>query len=68
MRAIDRLKIDFLNFPEYTGETQVLVDGSVNLPLVGKVDLANLTLEQASATLQDAYAYTSNDLVSPSAS
>jgi polysaccharide biosynthesis/export protein len=55
--AGDRLKIDFLNFPEYTGETQVLIDGSVNLPLVGKVDLANLTLEQASAALQNAYAY-----------
>jgi polysaccharide biosynthesis/export protein len=55
--AGDRIKIDFLNFPEYAGETQVLVDGSVNLPLVGKVDLANLTLEQASAALQNAYAY-----------
>lgn len=55
--AGDRLKIDFLNFPEYTRETQVLVDGSVNLALVGKIDVRNLTLEQASATIQDAYAY-----------
>ncbi len=55
--AGDRLKIDFLNFPEYTGETQVLVDGSVNLALVGKIDVSNLTLEQASATIQEAYAY-----------
>lgn len=55
--AGDRLKIDFLNFSEYTGETQVLVDGSVNLALVGKVNLANLTLEQAAAALQNAYSY-----------
>lgn len=55
--AGDRLKIDFLNFPEYTGETQVLVDGSVNLTLVGQVNLANLTLEQAAAALQNAYSY-----------
>ncbi|MDY6936467.1 MAG: SLBB domain-containing protein [Cyanobacteriota bacterium] len=53
----DRLQIDFLNFPEYTQETQVLVDGSVNLPLVGQIVVEGLTLNGATATIRDAYAY-----------
>ena len=53
----DRLQVDFLNFPEYTGETQVLVDGSVNLTLVGRVSVEGLTLDRAAANIRDAYSY-----------
>lgn len=43
----DRVSIDVLGVPELTGEYQVTVDGSLFLPLVGRVPVAGLTLEQA---------------------
>ncbi|MEM9906661.1 MAG: SLBB domain-containing protein [Cyanobacteria bacterium P01_D01_bin.44] len=52
----DRLSLSFFNVPEYDGEEQVLVDGSVNLPLIGKLPVAGLTLEDATQTIQNAYA------------
>ncbi|MEO0455552.1 MAG: polysaccharide biosynthesis/export family protein [Cyanobacteria bacterium P01_A01_bin.114] len=52
----DRLSLTFFNVPEYNGEEQVLVDGSVNLPLIGKLPVAGLTIEDATQTIQSAYA------------
>ena len=53
--AGDRLLLTFFNVPEYNGETQILVDGSINLPLLGKVSLAGLTLEDAAQFIATAY-------------
>lgn len=52
----DRLSLTFFNVPEYNGEQQVLVDGSVNLPLIGKLPIAGLTLEGATQVIANAYA------------
>jgi len=54
----DRIQIDVFNVPEYSGENgrqQVLVDGSVNLPLLGKVSVKGMTLSQAANTLTARY-------------
>jgi polysaccharide export outer membrane protein len=53
--AGDIVKIDIFRVPQYSGESQVLVDGSLNLPLVGKVNVNGLSLEEASATLSSQY-------------
>jgi len=54
----DRIQIDVFNVPEYSGENgrqQVLVDGSVNLPLLGKISVKGMTLSQAANTLTARY-------------
>ena len=52
----DRLSLIFFNVPEYDGEAQILVDGSINLPLIGKLSIAGLTLEGATQVIGNAYA------------
>ncbi|MEB3831843.1 SLBB domain-containing protein [Phormidium sp. CCY1219] len=55
----DRIQIDIFNVPEYSGENGqhlVLVDGTLNLPLVGRVSVQGLTLEQAATRLRSLYA------------
>ncbi|OLP15704.1 sugar ABC transporter substrate-binding protein [Leptolyngbya sp. 'hensonii'] len=51
----DAIRIDIFNVPEYSGQNQVLTDGTLNLPLVGRVPVQGLTLEQASADLATRY-------------
>jgi polysaccharide export outer membrane protein len=41
--------------PQYSGEFEVQVDGSLSLPLVGNVNIRDLTLEQASEALSQRY-------------
>lgn len=53
--AGDRIKIDFFSVPEYTGEYQVLPNGSVNLPQIGAVAVQGKTLKQASSTIATRY-------------
>lgn len=56
----DRLQIDIFDFPEYSrenGRHQVLVDGTINLPLVGTVPVLGMTLSQLSDQLSKQYAY-----------
>jgi len=43
----DRLRIYIQNLPVYSGEYQVLADGSLNLPLVGSVCVQGKALNQA---------------------
>lgn len=54
--AGDKVSVKFFNVPEYNGEVQVLVDGTLNLPLVGKVKVEDLSLEKARDRLTTAYA------------
>ena len=51
----DSLQIDLFQLPQYSGEQEVQVDGSLNLPLVGRVAVGGLTLDQAAAVLSEAY-------------
>ena len=52
----DRLKIDIFQVAEYSGETSVLVDGTVNLALIGKVNVQGITLTQMAEALTQRYA------------
>jgi polysaccharide biosynthesis/export protein len=51
----DRVRVDVFNVPEYSGEYPVLVDGTLNLPIIGPVQVAGLTLLQTSRSLEAAY-------------
>lgn len=52
----DRVLITLFQAPEYSGENQVLVDGSLNLPVAGTVAVEGLTLPQAAAAISARYA------------
>lgn len=47
----DKLKLDIFSVPEYSGDYQVLADGTLNLPLAGSVSVQGLTLKQASSAI-----------------
>ncbi len=51
----DIINVDIFRVPQYSGETQVLVDGALNLPLIGKVNVKGLSLEEASSVLSNRY-------------
>jgi polysaccharide export outer membrane protein len=53
--AGDRISINILQVPDYSVETKVLVDGSLNLALAGSVSVQGMTLEQAATTIATAY-------------
>ncbi len=53
--AGDRVRVDVYRVPQYSGEVDVLVDGSLNLALVGSVPVEGLTLKQSSGTISTAY-------------
>jgi polysaccharide biosynthesis/export protein len=51
----DRVRIDVLSVPEYSGEYIVLVDGTLNLPIVGAISVYGLSLTQAAKIISDKY-------------
>jgi polysaccharide biosynthesis/export protein len=51
----DRVRVDVFNVPEYSGEYPVLVDGTLNLPIIGAVPVTGRTLFEASKILEQAY-------------
>ncbi len=51
----DRVRVDVFNVPEYSGEFLVLVDGSVNLPIIGAVQVSGANLAQASEAIKTKY-------------
>ena len=53
--AGDRIGLDIFNVPEYSREYQILVNGTVNLALIGSVSLRGLTLQQASNLISSQY-------------
>ncbi|MBW4691604.1 MAG: SLBB domain-containing protein [Lyngbya sp. HA4199-MV5] len=57
--AGDRIQIDIFDVPEYSGENgkrQVLVDGTINLPLLGSVSVRGMSIKQTEAELSKRYA------------
>ena len=57
--AGDQIGIDIFDVPEFSGANGryvVLIDGSINAPWVGRVQVKGLTLEQAAGVLTKAYA------------
>jgi polysaccharide export outer membrane protein len=53
--AGDRIRIDIFQVPQYSGETDVLIDGALNLPLVGRVQVKGLSLDDATNKISNAY-------------
>lgn len=54
--AGDKVRIDVFKVTQYSGDNQVLVDGSLNLPQVGSVKVDGLTLKQAAEAVSAKYA------------
>ncbi|HEY9598882.1 MAG TPA: SLBB domain-containing protein [Cyanophyceae cyanobacterium] len=54
--AGDRLKLDIFDVPEYSGEFQVLVDGTLNLPVIGSVSVEGQTIRAATDIISSRYA------------
>jgi len=53
--AGDRISVTIFQVEQYSGETDVLVDGTVNLPLVGSLSVEGLTILQATDLISNAY-------------
>lgn len=54
--AGDRVRIDIFQVPQYSGENDVLVNGTLNLPLVGSIPVQGLTIDEATSRISAAYA------------
>ncbi|MEC4853815.1 MAG: SLBB domain-containing protein, partial [Jaaginema sp. PMC 1079.18] len=52
----DSIQVDIFEVPEYTGEYKVLIDGTVNLPIIGRVLVEGLDLNAVSDRLEQQYA------------
>ena len=52
----DRLRIDVLKLPQFSGEFQVLADGSLTLPQIGSIPVTGMTLKEASSAVSKGYA------------
>ncbi|MDX2100202.1 MAG: SLBB domain-containing protein [Leptolyngbyaceae cyanobacterium bins.59] len=51
----DRIRIVIFNVDEYSGESQVLADGTLNLALVGSVPVSGMSIKQAATDLEKRY-------------
>lgn len=53
--AGDRVSLDIVGVPEFSREYQVLVDGTLNLPIIRSVSIQGLTLQQAAEVITRRY-------------
>lgn len=51
----DVIALDIFNVPEYSKEYTVLVDGTISLPLVNRIPVAGLTLEETESLIYNKY-------------
>ena len=51
----DRIGVNVLEVPEYSGEYQIPPGGAINLPLIGSVPIQGLTTEQAADLIAERY-------------
>ncbi len=51
----DQISVEVFNVPEYSGEQQVLANGTINLPAVGQLTVAGLTVAQAEQAIAEIY-------------
>ena len=54
--AGDVIQVTIFKVPQYSGESEVSVDGTLNLSLIGPVNVAGLTIDEATALLSNRYA------------
>ena len=53
--AGDRINLNIFQVEEYSGDYPVLVDGTISLPLVGRVDVRGMTLKETSDKVSEKY-------------
>jgi len=53
--AGDRIALDIFGVPEFSKEYQVLVDGTLNLPIIRSVSIQGLTLQEAANVITRRY-------------
>lgn len=51
----DRIKVEIFKLPQYGGEYEVGIDGSLNLSRIGSVSVRGMTLKQAAETIASRY-------------
>jgi len=51
----DTIFVDVFQVPQYSGNYQIPIDGSIFMPLIGRIPLRGLTMQQASDTISAAY-------------
>ena len=51
----DLLRVDILDVPEYSGEYLILNDGSLSMPLIGRLNVAGLTVSQLTNLITTKY-------------
>ncbi|MBE9076318.1 SLBB domain-containing protein [Romeria aff. gracilis LEGE 07310] len=51
----DRISINLLGIPDYSGEYQVLADGHINPPVIGPVAVGGMTVQQAKEEITQRY-------------
>jgi polysaccharide export outer membrane protein len=51
----DRIKVEIFKLPQYSGEYEVSIDGSLNLSRIGSVSVRGMTLKQAAETIASRY-------------
>jgi polysaccharide biosynthesis/export protein len=51
----DQIHIEVFNLTQYSGDSQVLADGTLNLPQVGNVSVEGMTLKEASDAVSAQY-------------
>ena len=52
----DKILVSVLNFEDFTSKVEILSDGSVNLPKVGSLYIAGLSIDDANVFISNAYA------------
>ncbi|XGV94376.1 MAG: SLBB domain-containing protein (plasmid) [Leptolyngbya sp. BL-A-14] len=52
----DRVRIEVLKLTQFSGEFQVLADGSLNLPQIGSIPVTGMTLKEAASAISAGYA------------
>lgn len=51
----DSLSIEVFNIPEYSGQYRVSVEGTLNLPIIGSIDMQGLTIPEANKLITQRY-------------
>jgi polysaccharide biosynthesis/export protein len=54
LKTGDRVAIRILGFPDLSGEQNISADGSINLPLVGRIEVLGLSSESAAERIANA--------------
>lgn len=55
LAAGDRMAVTIANIPEFSGQYQVQVDGTVDFPVIGSISVWGLTVRQTANLLKDRY-------------